>query len=182
MSVRASDADRDGAANALRIHHAEGRIDDEEFEERLAVALSARTLADLEAVTVDLPGQPARAPAPQGSAVAVGGYGLREFRQRHELGCDAATAWKQVMVHIAPAMAAYGYEIREVHEPVFVVFELEEHPAWPWLLGGVLAIFASGESTRVVVSLQEETPSRTVLVAAGMARRPVRKAFAELSD
>ncbi|GLY76632.1 DUF1707 SHOCT-like domain-containing protein [Actinoallomurus iriomotensis] len=53
--MRASDADRDRVAAALREHCAQGRIDVEELNERLEGVYSARTLGDLEKVTADLP-------------------------------------------------------------------------------------------------------------------------------
>ena len=34
-NLRASDADRDATADRLRQHHTDGRIDQEEFQERL---------------------------------------------------------------------------------------------------------------------------------------------------
>jgi hypothetical protein len=52
---RIGDAERDAAAAELRAHHLAGRLDDDEFEERLGLAQAARTHADLEAVTGDLP-------------------------------------------------------------------------------------------------------------------------------
>lgn len=53
--VLASNNDRDEAASLLRRHHEEGRLSEEEFEERLAVVRSAKTLGDLEPVDADLP-------------------------------------------------------------------------------------------------------------------------------
>ncbi len=53
--MRASDADRDRVAAALREHCAQGRIDVEELDERLEGVYSARTLGDLQRVTNDLP-------------------------------------------------------------------------------------------------------------------------------
>jgi hypothetical protein len=53
--LRASDADRDRVAAALREHCAQGRIDVEELDERLEGVYSARTLGDLQKVTEDLP-------------------------------------------------------------------------------------------------------------------------------
>lgn len=52
---RASDADRDKAAALLREHHAAGRLDADEFSERLAAAFAARTLGDLDELMADLP-------------------------------------------------------------------------------------------------------------------------------
>ena len=53
--VRASDAEREQAANALRDHLTEGRLTLDELAERLDGVYAARTRAELEAVTRDLP-------------------------------------------------------------------------------------------------------------------------------
>jgi Domain of unknown function (DUF1707) len=53
--IRASDQDRDRTANVLREHHAVGRLDADEFHERLDKVFSAKTMGDLEALTMDLP-------------------------------------------------------------------------------------------------------------------------------
>jgi hypothetical protein len=55
--MRASDADRDRVAQALREHCAQGRIAVDELGERLDRVYRARTLGELEAVTGDLPEQ-----------------------------------------------------------------------------------------------------------------------------
>ncbi|MFI6941750.1 DUF1707 domain-containing protein [Streptomyces sp. NPDC050418] len=64
--LRASDADRERVAEVLRDALAEGRLDMEEFEERLEATYKARTYKDLEPLTRDLPdaGQAAAAPVP----------------------------------------------------------------------------------------------------------------------
>jgi len=61
--LRAADTDRDQTAELLRRAAAEGRITFEELDERIAQAYAAKTFADLEAVTSDLPGPGVRAPA-----------------------------------------------------------------------------------------------------------------------
>ncbi|TNY38792.1 DUF1707 SHOCT-like domain-containing protein [Thermomonospora catenispora] len=53
--MRASDADRDRVAEALREHCAVGRITVEELQERLQAVYDAKTYGELEAVTADLP-------------------------------------------------------------------------------------------------------------------------------
>ena len=55
-SVRASDAERDQAAELLRAAFAEGRLTRAELDERLAVAYAAKSRADLLGLTGDLPG------------------------------------------------------------------------------------------------------------------------------
>jgi hypothetical protein len=53
--IRASDADRDRAAALLREHHAAGRLDAEEFHERMNKALDAKTLGEIDELMGDLP-------------------------------------------------------------------------------------------------------------------------------
>jgi Flp pilus assembly protein TadB len=53
--LRASDADRDATADRLRKHHAEGRIDPEEFQERLDRCYQAKTVGELDELVNDLP-------------------------------------------------------------------------------------------------------------------------------
>jgi hypothetical protein len=49
-----SDAERDAVGAILRRDHVAGRLDNEEFEERLTSCLAAKTYADLDALIVDL--------------------------------------------------------------------------------------------------------------------------------
>ncbi len=53
--IRASDAERDRAAEALREHHAAGRLSIEEFQERLDSVYNAKTLGELDGLMADLP-------------------------------------------------------------------------------------------------------------------------------
>ena len=53
--LRASDADRERVTEVLRDALAEGRLDMEEFEERLDATYKARTYGELEPITRDLP-------------------------------------------------------------------------------------------------------------------------------
>src|ERR1700722_14838685 len=54
-SIRASDQDRDRTARLLREHHAAGRLDPEEFNERLDKVYEAKTSADLDQLPAALP-------------------------------------------------------------------------------------------------------------------------------
>lgn len=54
-ALRASDADRERVAERLRHAAAEGRLLADELEERLGIALSAKTYGQLDAVVSDLP-------------------------------------------------------------------------------------------------------------------------------
>src|SRR6185312_847410 len=67
-AIRVSDQDRDGVAQRLQQAFAERRLDDDEFDERMRAALTARTSEDLDKLTADLP-----AAAPGSSAPALPG-------------------------------------------------------------------------------------------------------------
>jgi hypothetical protein len=67
-AIRVSDQDRDGVAQRLQQAFAERRLDDDEFDERMRAALTARTSEDLDKLTADLP-----AAAPGGGAPALPG-------------------------------------------------------------------------------------------------------------
>jgi len=56
--LRAGDADREAAGEALRRHHADGRIDTDELQDRISRCYGARTVAELDALLADLPSDP----------------------------------------------------------------------------------------------------------------------------
>jgi Domain of unknown function (DUF1707) len=68
--LRASDADRERVADVLRQAAGEGRLSFDELDERLGAAFAARTYAELEPITADLP------PAQAAAAVPAVGYGF----------------------------------------------------------------------------------------------------------
>jgi DUF1707 SHOCT-like domain len=74
--MRASDQDREQAAQRLQAAFAEGRLDDAEFDTRMRSALTAVTHSDLGELTADLPETPPRSggqvqlPSPGKYAVA----------------------------------------------------------------------------------------------------------------
>ncbi|NYI75919.1 DUF1707 SHOCT-like domain-containing protein [Nocardioides panzhihuensis] len=77
--LRISDADRHEVADILREAAGEGRLDIDELEERIEEAYKAKTYADLEPITQDLPvaGRPPVAP-PAGSGALPVVYGAGE--------------------------------------------------------------------------------------------------------
>lgn len=66
-NLRASDDDREQFVQRLHKAHTEGRIGDDELEQRVSAALKARTYAELEATVADLPRSERRNPAPRRS-------------------------------------------------------------------------------------------------------------------
>ena len=77
-NLRASDSDRERVADILRQAAGDGRLTMEELDERLDAVYAAKTYAELEPVTKDLPAAgtahaPVPAPAPAGDLNRVGG-------------------------------------------------------------------------------------------------------------
>jgi hypothetical protein len=70
QQMRVSDAERTEVADALSKHYSDGRLDQEEFNERLQKAMAAKTRGDLGGLLTDLPplapAQPTGPPARRG--------------------------------------------------------------------------------------------------------------------
>ena len=70
--IRVSDADRERVTSRLQENFAEGRLTQDELDERVSAALNAKTFGDLRPLTADLPGpapalpRPAPPPRPTG--------------------------------------------------------------------------------------------------------------------
>ena len=58
--LRVSDAERSATVDLLRRHHAEGRLDTAELEERIERSYAAKTRGELAAPIADLPGARSR--------------------------------------------------------------------------------------------------------------------------
>jgi hypothetical protein len=88
-SMRASSADRERAVDVLKAGFAEGRLTQDEYNDRMGRAYAARTYGDLAALTADLPAGvlpgwpvPAYQPVPNGTnsmAIASMVLGVAEF-------------------------------------------------------------------------------------------------------
>jgi uncharacterized protein DUF1707 len=58
-ALRVGDREREAVGEILRQHHIEGRLDADEFQERLERCFGAKTYSDLDRLIDDLPGQEA---------------------------------------------------------------------------------------------------------------------------
>lgn len=63
-NVRVGDGERDAAAQSLGEHYAAGRLERDEYDQRLDVVLAARTRGELARVFRDLPARPVAPPVP----------------------------------------------------------------------------------------------------------------------
>ena len=70
QELRASHADRDQVVELLQVAAGDGRLSAEELDDRLERALTARTYAELAALTADLPATPGPAVVPPGAGAA----------------------------------------------------------------------------------------------------------------
>jgi Domain of unknown function (DUF1707) len=80
--MRASDADREAVTARLRDHYAEGRLTQDELDERVSAALGAKTFGDLRTLTTDLPG-PVPTPPRVGVRPSWGGPPPWRYHRRH---------------------------------------------------------------------------------------------------
>jgi len=139
-AVRASDAERERVVDLLRGASAEGRLTIEELETRTAQALAARTRAELEPLTADLPRSTAHA---EGIASTRG--------RRHGPSRDHLAAYVAVNLLLIVIWAATGAGYF--------------WPIWP-LLGWGIGVFSHsapfcGAARRRHGSRSHRTPSPT---------------------
>jgi Flp pilus assembly protein TadB len=106
-ALRASDAERERAAETLRRHHADGRLTTDELEERSERAYAATTLGDLDQLFRDLP----RIPAPQG-----------DRRPRGSRGWSSAFAVTIVAALVAIAVVTSAHFLWLVWPLMFFLF------------------------------------------------------------
>jgi hypothetical protein len=118
-SLRAGDAEREAAAGELRRHHGDGRLTDDELEQRIAAAYRARTTGELHRLLADLP-RADRAVDPRRSGWAA----ARAGRPPLLLLALGAVALLSLLGALAggPPHGAYGYHHPPVIIPLLVAF------------------------------------------------------------
>ena len=125
--LRIGDAERDAALELLQSHYAAGRLDTEEFEERMTAALAAHHQDELDALFTDLPEDPQ----------------ARFFDESGPIGHAARpselTPWR------APVPAVRD---REGRRALSTALGLVSGLVWPVALAG---IFVFGAPTRVLL-------------------------------
>src|SRR5215475_129072 len=162
-AVRASDADREAAVEALREHYFAGRLDVEEFTERVEQAYGARTVGELEQVERELPATAPSTPA-QRKPWLLPGSG--SFSVRIHSRKPPAEAVDDVLTDIATPLTGLGYEPQR-DEPTTRVFVRSQRPAWTIVVAvllfplGLLALLYQ-ERSQVVL---KATPTEHGLTA-----------------
>jgi hypothetical protein len=184
--LRASDADREAAVDALRRHAAAGRLDVDELDERVEKAYAAKMLSELAELQVDLPRLAVQPEPPEARRrsrpMMPGRYG---FTNRWHSPADARITMRELMTFVVPPMERWGYELTQRWDRR-LRFERETRPVWTILVAvflfpfGLFALLYK-DHERITIDLDEDE-SGTHLVASGIAPLPVRRAFAELED
>jgi len=130
LEMRAADSDRERVADHLREAAAHGRLTMDELEERLERAYTAKTYAELEPLTRDLPaaGSAAPLPVPAGSGTSplVGGTPTgRRWSIAIMSGSDRRGRW--VMPRRYNAFAFWGGVVLDLREATFAEHETVIH-------------------------------------------------------
>jgi hypothetical protein len=111
-TLRASDEQRERAAQEIREHFAAGRLTDEELSDRVQAAYAARTQGDLNAVLADLPRLPA-SPAERKAELAAR-RGQLQRRMLQEAGGGVGTIAICTGIWVASGASGFFW-------PIFVV-------------------------------------------------------------
>jgi hypothetical protein len=181
-ALRASDAEREAAAAALRAHLAAGRLTVDEFSERIDRAFRASGVDELRALVADLPAPPvapSAAPPPRRRLWP----GNLPFKTRIRTAKDVAAVRDAAMRTVVAELIADGYRLTS-QSPTSFVLERTYRPAWTFVLAvlvfplGLVALLHT-DSSQVVIHL-ESSGSGTLVQVSGTARRPVRRAVREL--
>jgi hypothetical protein len=183
--LRASDADREAAVDALRAHALAGRLTVDELAERVEKAYAAKMLSELAELQVDLPRVAVRLPEVRrrNRPMVPGKLG---FTCRWHSPADAKLTMRELMTFVVPPMERWGYDLTQRWDGR-LRFERETRPIWTILVAiflfpfGLLALLYK-DRERITIDLDEDESGGTNLVATGIAPLPVRRAFAELED
>lgn len=120
-STRAGDAERARTADVVRAAYAEGRLDQDEHDERIARALSATTYADLRVLVADLPVGPVPLPTASIANPAGPDEGTEVTGERRSAP-DAAFVFGSGLVAVVGLAATSGFGFPQLVSFVSAVF------------------------------------------------------------
>ena len=155
----ASDSERDAAVLRLRAAHLEGRISDEELEERIGRAHGARTREELDAVALDLPPRPVEA-APTSGVPRL--PGRRHFHERRIVPGAPGEVRERIRLELLPGLERLGFYL---HRETGDTLRLENRRQ---------------TGSRASIQLLDAGGGRTLVLVHGNAPLRARRAFASL--
>jgi hypothetical protein len=182
MALSLSDSDREAAVEALREHYVAGRLDVDQFTERVEQAYAARTALELDEVALEPRTEARVAPARRKPWLLPGND---SFAVRIHLTKPPEQAVVQVVGDIFVPLAGVGYKPRE-EEPTRRAFARMHRPAWT-ILAAVL-LFPFGlfalmyrEVSQVVVAAASTEHGVTAVDVYGTAPLAVRRVVRDLA-
>ena len=155
----ASDREREATVLRLRAAHLEGRIETDEFEERVGRAESARTRAELDAVAADLPERSRAAVHPTSGTPWV--PGRRHFAERKVLDAPLDEVREATLAFLVAPLERNGYPLQR-EGPDLLVFTHRFRGA------------------RIMERFRDLGDRRTLVLIHGVAPLGIRRAFARL--
>jgi hypothetical protein len=186
--LRASDAEREQVAEALRAHCSLGRLTVDELDERLTAAYAARTRNELAALMHDLPGS-ASAAAPPTPPLRRGPLplmpGLAPFSERVLVDRPVGETMAAALEEIAPWLHGFGYRLVR-RSDTELEFSSRRHPVWTFVVAvllfpfGLVALLHTAGS-ELVLRVSESGSEATTITVYGAAPLPVRRTFARLA-
>jgi Domain of unknown function (DUF1707) len=117
--LRASHADRERAVDVLKAAFVHGRLTQDELDGRVGQALTARTYAELTALTADLPAEPDRAPSP-GPAPAPAPARPRNRSAKRAVKAGVAVIGAGILFTVGLGVVT-GQPVVAVVLPIFIV-------------------------------------------------------------
>jgi Domain of unknown function (DUF1707)/Domain of unknown function (DUF4234) len=137
--LRVSDAERQSAAQRIGAAWAEGRLDDAEYDRRLALAFAAVTYADLDQLFTDLPGPrlvppPVPPPSPAYQAMPSVPFAVRRWSQAGAVGQVRGTGLQLLLFVVTFGIWGCFY-VFQTHE------EMKRHTGEG--IGGVVALLVA---------------------------------------
>ena len=175
--VRASDADRERAVEALKRECAAGRIDAAELELRSERAYRARTVAELAEVTTDLPARRSRPRVLRSRRLP----GIAPFSVSLDVPASRRETMSSLRTGLIPRLQQYGYEL-VLETDSRIDMKLEERPvstvlAAIFLFPVGLVFLLYKKRSQVSIALEETGAAETRVLAYGNAPLGVREAF-----
>ncbi|TMQ91695.1 DUF1707 and DUF4870 domain-containing protein [Actinomadura soli] len=156
--LRVSDAEREPVIERLQDAYAEGRLDHDEFDMRMHLAMTAKTQSDLGAVTRDLVPAPRLAPVPAGHGEAPTGEDRMLAAAAHAIAVPTLFVGPLVLMLVSGKRSEYvrrqAAEAVNFHVTLLlltiVTFGIGGVVyAVAWILSAVAAIYAlAGQSFR----------------------------------
>ena len=165
----------------LRSGLLDGRLDRDEFEERIERAYAAATVDELRGLTRDLP--EGHAPIARRQRLLPGN---RPFAVRFHAERPAAVVISEAMRTFAADLLGLRYRL-ERSEPTRLVFTREQFPFWNIvaavvipLIGLIVLLAAGRDRSEVIVSATDLDDGGSLVDVFGVATRRVRRAMLEL--